>query len=521
MTTRSQRTLRSINPWMIALAVISATFMEVLDTTITNVALPQIAGNLSASTDEATWVLTSYLVSNAIILPMTGWMANYFGRKRVLLASIAGFTLSSLACGLAPNLPILILFRIIQGATGGGLQPFSQAILLEVFPPEKQGKAMATWLFAILIAPLLGPVMGGWIVDNYSWRWIFYVNIPIGLISFLMCHLFVFDPPYIRRTTDIVDYWGIGFLIVGIGSLQVILDKGQQEDWFSSSMIVRLGALAVVGLTLFVIREFITAQPVVDLRVFRDRNFTAGVWLVTVSSLILYGTTVIVPLFFQTMRGYPALQAGIATVPRGIGSMLAMIIVGVLIGKMDGRPLMCLGLVVAGWSTWDMGCANLSVGAGDLWWPQFWQGISMGLIFVPLTTLTYTTIAREKMGNATSLFNLMRNIGGSVGISIVTTMIARHTQIHTAILGSHVHPFSQTGMRFIAGAQDRFLLNDFDALTASKRAYSLIFAMIQQQAWMLSFIEVARLFGILFVVVIPLIFLMRKPSQKGDGVTTH
>jgi DHA2 family multidrug resistance protein len=517
MTAKSQTSFRSVNPWLIALAVISATFMEVLDTTITNVALPQIAGNLSASTDEATWVLTSYLVSNAIILPMTGWLANYFGRKRVLLASIAGFTLSSLACGLSPNLPILIFCRIVQGATGGGLQPFSQAIMLEVFPGEKQGKAMAAWLFAILIAPLVGPVFGGWIVDHYSWRWIFYVNIPIGLISLLLCQWFVFDPAYIRRTSDVVDSWGIGFLVIGIGSLQVVLDKGQQEDWFSSNLIIRLSVLAVIGLVLFVIREFRTEQPVVDLRAFRDRNFSTGVLMGFVTSLILYGTTVIVPLFFQTMRGYPAMQAGIATVPRGIGSMLAMVIVGGFLGKLDGRPLMALGLVIAGWSTWGMGYSNLSVGSGDLWWPQFWQGISMGLIFVPLTTLTYATIAKEKMGNATSLFNLLRNIGGSVGISVVTTIIARHTQTNTAILGSHVH----SSNRMATAAQGLFISKGFDFAIAAKMALASIFGMIQQQAWMLSFIAVAQIFGVLFVVIIPLVLLMRKPQHHGGGMVAH
>lgn len=521
MTTRNPLAPRSINPWLIAVAVTIGTFMEVLDSTITNVALPQIAGNLSATTDESTWVLTSYLVSNAVVLPMTGWLANYFGRKRVLIGSIAGFTLSSLACGLAPNLPLLIFFRIVQGFTGGGLAPLSQAIMLEVFPPEKQGKAMAMWLLAILIAPLLGPVAGGWIVDHYSWRWIFYVNLPIGLLGLLMSQAFIFDPPYIRRTSSKVDYWGIGFLVVGVGALQIVLDKGQQEDWFSSDMIVRLTIAMVLGLALFIFRELTTDEPVVDLCVFGRRNFFAGVVQATVISMILYGTTMIIPMFLQTILGYPALEAGLATVPRGCGSILAMILAGAIVGKVDGRLMMSAGLIIGGWSTWSLGNINLGAGPGDLWWPQFWQGISMGLVFVPLTTLTYDRIPKEQLGNATAVFNLLRNIGGSIGISYITTLIARHTQVNTNVLGAHIHSLNPVSARLIDGARGLFISKGFDSFTATSKVYASIFGMIQQQSWMVSFVGVVRLFGILFVVVLPLILLMRKPAHQSGATPMH
>jgi DHA2 family multidrug resistance protein len=513
--------LPHINPWLVAIAVMVGTFMEVLDTTITNVALPQIAGNLSASVDESTWILTSYLVSNAVVLPLTGWLSNYFGRKRLLIASVAGFTLSSLACGLAPSLPFLILFRVIQGAAGGGLQPLSQAILLEAFPPEQHGKAMAFWGIGILVAPLLGPVAGGWIVDNYSWRWIFYINIPLGVIAIVLALLFVFDPPYIKRNSSKIDYWGIGFLALGVGALQIVLDKGQEEDWFSSHMIMVFTAVTVAGLSLFLIREFSTEDPVVDLRVFRYRNFAAGVLQVTVVGVVLYGTTVLIPLFLQTIMGYPAVDSGIATLPRGWGSIAAMAAAGFLVSKMDGRLVMFVGFLIGGWSTWALGGINLAAGQQDLWWPQFFQGISMGFIFVPLTTLTYDRISQEELGNATAIFNLLRNIGGSIGISFVTTMIARNTQVNTNILGEHVTLLNPVSEWFVSGARGLLMSKGQDYAGASTRAYAIVFGMIQRQAWLLSFNKVVHLLGILFFLMIPFMLLMRKPSRTGGSIPLH
>jgi len=293
-----------------------ATFMEVLDTTVVNVSLPHIAGSLSVTIDEATWVLTSYLVANAIILPMTGWLASMFGRKRLLMLSVVGFTLSSFLCGLAPTLGLLIVFRIFQGATGGALQPLSQAVLLEAFPPQDRGKAMGFWGLGIVVAPILGPVLGGWLTDSYSWRWVFYINIPVGIASIVMTKLFIFDPPYLRAESRTIDYWGIGMLAVGIGALQIVLDKGQEADWFGSSMITTLAVVSVVTLSVLIVHELATENPVVDLRIFKARSYAVGVFLMTVVGFVLYGSLVLLPIMLQTLLGYPSLQAGIAMSPR-------------------------------------------------------------------------------------------------------------------------------------------------------------------------------------------------------------
>src|SRR5881296_2446646 len=395
-----------INPWIIVISVMFSTFMEVLDTTVVNVSLPHIAGNLSATPEEATWALTSYLVANAIVLPITGWLANYFGRKRLLMTAVVGFTTASFFCGFAPSLAWLVAFRIVQGLTGGVLQPVSQAIMLEAFPPERRGKAMGFWAVGIVVAPILGPVLGGWLTDNYSWRWIFYVNIPNGIVSIVMTRLFIFDPPYIRRSAAKVDTWGIGMLAVGIGSLQIVLDKGQQEDWFSSAWITWTLILAAVMLVMFIVREMYTDDPVIHLRVFKERTYSSGVLLMTSLGFVLYGSLVLLPIFLQTVLGYPAIEAGIAMAPRGLGSFIAMPIIGILTTRLDPRKLLIGGLIGGSITLFQLGSLNLQVGYWDIFWPQFFQGMSLGLVFVPLTTVTMTMIRREEMGNATSIFNL-------------------------------------------------------------------------------------------------------------------
>ena len=511
----------NINPWIIAVSVMLGTFMEVLDTTVVNVALPHIAGSLSATIDEATWVLTSYLVSNAIVLPMTGWLANYFGRKRILLASVFGFTLASLACGLAPNLPMLIFFRVIQGATGGGLQPLSQAIMLEAFPPEKRGKAMAFWALGIVVAPMLGPVLGGWITDTYSWRWIFYINLPIVIMATIMARLFIFDPPYITRSSEKVDYLGISYLCTGIGALQVLLDKGQQEDWFSSNFIRVLTAVAVFGLVMFVYRELTTEHPIVDLRVFKNRTYATGVGIMTVLGFVLYGSTVLLPLWLQTLMGYPALQSGYAMLPRGLGSFLFMPLVGILMGKVESRKLLIVGLVVAGYSLLLLARLNLQAGYWDIFWPQILQGASMGLLFVPLTTITNDPIPKEQMGNATSLFNLMRNIGASIGISMVATIYARAGQSNVNVLGSHINAYDPASTSMIQGMRNSMMAGGADPITATQRAFGALFGMVQREAMMLGFVRAFRLLGFMFFLMIPLVFLMKKPKHHGGGAAMH
>ena len=509
---------RYVNPWIIAISVMLGTFLEVLDTTVVNVSLPHIAGNLSATVDESTWVLTSYLVANAIILPMTGWLANHFGRKRMLMTSIAGFTLSSVMCGLAPNLPFLILFRVIQGATGGGLQPLSQAIMLEAFRPEERGKAMAFWGFGIVVAPMLGPVLGGWITDNYSWRWIFYLNLPIGIAALWMSHHFIFDPGYISRRTERVDYWGMGFLAIGIASLQVMLDKGQEEDWFGSHFIVWLFVFCIIGLAAFVIRELLDEHPVVDLRVFKIRTYATGVFMMTVLGYVLYGSTVLLPIFLQEGLGYPALQAGLAMLPRGLGSFIAMPFVGMLMSKVDARKLLFIGFTVAAYAMWDLGRINLNAGYWDIFWPQFIQGLSMGFLFVPLTTITHGPISKERMGNATSIFNLMRNIGGSVGIAMVTTMVARDTQRNINILGAHVSPYNTATQNIYMAMRGGLVSRGSDMTTATQQAVGALFGMVARQANMVATISAFRLLGIMFLCVVPLILLMKKAKGGGGGM---
>ena len=386
--------------------------------------LPHIAGNLSATIDESTRVLTSYLVANAIVLPMTGWLARNFGRKRLLMASVGGFTLSSLLCGLAPNLPLLVVFRLIQGATGGAMQPLSQAILLEAFPPEQRGKAMGFWGLGIVVAPILGPVLGGWLTDTYSWRWVFYINLPVGIASLVMTQLYIFDPSYLRQEASKIDYWGIGLLALWIGSLQVALDLGQEHDWFSSPFITALVVIAVLGVIAFIAREWMANEPIVDLRVFKERTYSTGVFLMTTLGFVLYGSLVLLPIMLQTLLGYPSLQAGIAMAPRGMGSLIGMPLIGFIVGKVDPRKLVALGLIFgAGTLIW-LGQLNLNAGYWDIFWPQFVQGLGLSAIFVPLTTISMDPIPRERMGNATSLFNLMRNLGGSIGIAVTGTISA-------------------------------------------------------------------------------------------------
>jgi DHA2 family multidrug resistance protein len=507
-----------INPWLIAIAVMSSTFMEVLDTTVVNVSLPHIAGSLSSSVDEATWTLTSYLVANAIILPMTGWLANNFGRKRLLMASVTGFTVASFFCGLAPSLPFLIIFRVIQGACGGGLQPLSQAILLEAFPPEKRGQAMAFWALGIVVAPMLGPVAGGWITDNYSWRWVFYINVPIGIAAILLTQVFVFDPTYLRRKATSIDYWGIGLLVLGMASLQIMLDKGQEEDWFSSHFITILAFLAVAGLGGLIIRELTTSNPIIDLTVFKYRSYAIGTFLMTVVGFVLYGSTVLLPLLMQELLGYTATHAGVTNFPRGFASFLAMPFIGILTNKVDTRKLLFSGVVLSAGAMFLLSRLSLDVGFWNFWWPLMLQGAALGLIFVPLTTVTHDPIPRERLGNATSIFNVMRNIGASIGISIVETLQYRALQKHLNTLGKFVSPSNLKAETMIAGLKQNFMSQGDDVATATKRAYDSVWGMLNQQAAMLSYNDVFFILSIIFLMMAPLVLLMRKPKRGGAAM---
>jgi DHA2 family multidrug resistance protein len=381
------------NVWLIGGAVMSATFMEVLDTTVVNVALPHVAGTLSATIEESTWTLTSYLVANAIVLPATGWLSGLFGRKRFLILCVILFTLASLACGLATSLGFLIVARIIQGLGGGAMQPISQAVLLESFPPHKRGSAMALFGLGVVVAPIIGPTLGGWITDNYSWRWIFYMNLPVGLLAVWLIQSFVEDPPYIRHgRASKIDFIGLGLLALWIGSLHTMLDKGQQDDWLSSPFICTLAVLAAVGFVVFVIWELSVREPVVKLQILRDRSFATGTALVTVVGAVLYGSTALLPLFLQTMLGYSALDSGLAMSPRGLGALAAMLVVGRVIGVIDTRLLLVSGFGALAYSVAALGGLNLDITSASVVWPNIITGLSLGFIFVPLTTATMSSL---------------------------------------------------------------------------------------------------------------------------------
>jgi MFS transporter, DHA2 family, multidrug resistance protein len=502
-----------VNPWLTAIAVMFGTFMVVLDTTVVNVSLPQIAGSLGATVDEATWALTSYLVANAVVLPLTGWLATVFGRKRLLMLAVAGFTSASLLCGVAPSLAILIVFRVLQGATGAVMQPLSQAVLLEAFEPKDRGKAMGFWGLGVVAAPILGPVLGGWLTDNYSWRWVFYINVPVGVAGIVMTRLFVFDPSYLRRRSDVVDYLGIGLLALGISTLQIALDKGQQEDWLESRFIVLMLVTATSTIGAFIWRELTTEHPVVDLRVFRIPTYTLGVAITAVLGFVLYGSLVLLPVMLQTLMGYPPLQAGIAMAPRGMGSFIAMPLVGIATQHFDGRKLVGFGLLLGAFTCLWLSWLNLAAGYWDLFWPQFLQGFALGLLFVPLTTITMAPIAREAMGNATSLFNLLRNQAGGIGIAFVTAMLARRRAYHTAVLATHVTGYGGASGNYVDALRGGFMARGADAVTAAQRAYAAVNGMIARQAAALSFIDLFWLLAVFFVAAVPLLFFMRRPEH--------
>ncbi|HKD77540.1 MAG TPA: DHA2 family efflux MFS transporter permease subunit, partial [Ktedonobacterales bacterium] len=417
--------------WMIAFAVMIAAVMELVDTSAVNVSLPYIAGNLSASVDEATWVLTSYLVANAIVLPLSGWLANYFGRKRLLMISVAGFSIASILCGMAWSLPALIFFRVLQGVAGGSLQPTTRAIMLEAFPREERGQAMALWGVGIVIAPIVAPMLGGWLTTDYSWRWIFFINLPISLLGLFLVWTYVFDPPYIRRASARIDYWGVGLLGIGIAALQIVFDKGQESDWFGSHFIVTMTILAVVFLIAFAIWETHTRNPVVHFNLFRYRTFLTGTCLSMVLFFALYGSIVLLPLFMQELLGFPAITAGVWNSPRGIATLAMMPVAGFLIGKRwDMRALLTGGLIVSGIGAYMFSFLNINAGPWNFFWPQVVMGAGLSFMFVPLATITVDPIPQHEMGYATSLIGLARNLGAGIGISVFEAFEARRAQFH-------------------------------------------------------------------------------------------
>ncbi len=499
------------SPWLVALGVMLATFMQVLDTSIANIALPHIAGSLSATTDEATWVLTSYLVSNAIILPMTGWLGNHFGRKRVFISCIGMFIFASALCGAALNLPMLIAARILQGAGGGAMVPIAQAILLESFPVAKRGVAMATFSLAIIVAPIIGPTLGGWITDNYSWRWIFYINLPVGILAMFLAEWLVEDPPYIKRNLKAaIDFVGFGLLAVWLATLQITLDKGQEADWFGSEWIRWFVGISAVSMVAFIVWEFKVEHPLVDLRILKSRNFAVGLMLIAAVGIMLYGTTAELPLFLQTLMGYPALQSGYTMSPRGIAAFVTTFIVGqALVGRIRSRWLLCFGFSMLSLSAFLLSNLNLQVSMASVILPTVLNGVATSFIFVPLTMATMSQLRQRQIGSATGLYNLMINIGGSIGIAFVTTMIARGSQAHQALMVGHLTPTDPAFTRQLHAAQ-AMLARHSDPVTAMHQAYALIYTTLNAQAHLWAFVDAFRVFGLMLLCCIPLIFLFKR-----------
>jgi DHA2 family multidrug resistance protein len=499
------------------MSVMLATFMEVLDTSVATVSLPHIAGSLSATTDESTWVLTSYLISNAIILPSSGWLSNVLGRKRYQLISVSVFTLASMWCGAANSLVMLIAARVLQGAAGGGLQPVSQAVLLESFPVKKRGLAMAVYGMGIIVAPLIGPLLGGWITDNYTWRWIFYINVPVGILALLMIQAFVEDPPYISRPKDLtIDYIGLGFMALAFTTLQVVLDKGQEVDWFGAVWVRWFLAISAASLLIFIVRELRTRSPIVNLRIFADRNLATGTFLIGLLGVIIYGTTAILPLFLQELIGYTAFNSGYAVAPRGIGAILSMLIAARLIGRVDERLLMVIGIVIRAASLFMLGNLNLNMSMDSVIWPNIINGFANGFLFVPLTTMTMKTLPNELMGAGTGLYNLVRNLGASVGISMVTTFLIRGEQRHQNYLVAHLNgsdPVYRSTLNQITG----YLTLHNGPGAARQQALGLLYQTLHQQATLASYIDDFRLLGFLSLLCLPFLFFFRNVKTKGGA----
>lgn len=514
----------SINPWVIAVTVTLATFMEVLDTSIANVALPHIAGNLGASADESTWVLTSYLVSNAIILPLSGWLSGLIGRKRFYMTCVAVFTVSSFLCGLAPSLGVLVLCRILQGVGGGGLQPSEQAILNDTFSIEKRGMAFAVYGVAVVVAPTIGPWLGGWMTDNFSWRWIFYINVPVGILSLFLTYWLVSDPPHMKRAKVTegfrIDYIGIGLISLGLGSMQIILDKGQREDWFSSVFIQVFFVLMLVGIIAGIIWELRHKDPVVDLRMLKNRNFAVATLAMFFLGFVLYSSTVLIPQFLQEMMGYTAELAGLALSPGGAVIMFMMPVVGFLVSRVNTKYLIAFGCTVSALALFVMAGWDLQIDYSHAVRARMLQSFGLAFLFIPINVSAFAFVAKEKTNMGTGIINLARNVGASVGIATVTTLLERRTQYHQAQLMEHVNPLSNAYHNMIAGTQAKLLMAGSGVHEAASQAAGMVYGTVQRQALMLAFIDNFHMLGIVFFIVIPVLMLLKRPP-KGASAPAH
>jgi len=495
----------SHNPWLACAAVMLATTLEVLDTTITNVAIPQIAGNLGVTPHEATWVITSYLVSNAIILPTAAWLSGFFGRKQVLMVCTAVFTLASVLCGVAGSLGFLLFARVVQGVGGGALIPISQAVLLESFPREKQGVAMAAFGMCVIIAPIVGPVVGGWLTDNFNWRWIFFINLPIGIMAVLMANVFVEDPPYIKKDNTMIDYVGFLLMAIGLGTLQIVLDKGQEADWFQAPWLCRASIVVVVALIAFVLWELRAKNPVVNLRIFKDRNFCAGMIATTLIGSCMYGIMTLITLFYQTLLGYSAYLGGLVSAPLGIGAFVAALAIGYLSDRFDNRILFALGSIILGLASFNMGNINLHIAMQSKLFVIIASGFGLMMVFIPLSMLSVGHLDKKDMGNGTGLFNLMRNIGGSIGIAITTTMLSRMSQVHQTYLAGHLTPYDTVYQETVKAM-------------GPQTGNGLIYRGLLGQSALLAYIDSFYFFAFIAILCVFTVFFFSKVESKGGGM---
>jgi MFS transporter, DHA2 family, multidrug resistance protein len=508
------------NPWLIAVVVSLAAFMEVLDTSIANVALPYMAGSLGASNDQSTWVLTSYLVSNAIVLPISGWFSSVLGRKRFFMICLTMFTLTSLLCGIAPSLATIIFFRVLQGAGGGGLQPLAQAILADTFPPEKRGIAFALYGVTAVVAPTIGPTLGGWITDNYTWRWIFFINLPVGMVTLFLVYRLIEDPPWVKRAKGAgvaIDYIGIALLALGVGALQIMLDKGQEDDWFGSRFILALAIVAGVSLVSLVIWEWFQRHPIIEVQLFRNLNFLGANGMIFVLGLMLFSTLVMMPLFLQTLLGYTSESAGLVLSGGGLLLLILMPIVGTLASKVQARYLIAFGWVTLSLAMfYSSRRLDLEISFGFASFLRVIQVFGLGFLFVPINLASYIGMPVEKSNSVAGIVNFMRNIGSSVGTSMVTTLIARRSQVHQMYLVAHAGPGQPVFTQGVAALASRLYVAGFDAELAGKKAYSLVYESLVGQASTLAYIDTYAILGMAAAIMFVLSFALRR-NQPGAG----
>ena len=509
------------NPWLIGVVVALAAFMEVLDTSIANVALPYMAGSLGVSNNDSTWVLTSYLVSNAIVLPISGWLAVTFGRKRFFMACLAIFTLSSILCGLTPSFGFLLLFRAMQGAGGGGLQPMAQAIMADTFPPEKRGLAFALYGITAVVAPTIGPTLGGWITFNYSWRWIFLINFPVGLMTLGLVFRLIEDPPYLSRLKAAgvkLDYIGIAFLALGVGALQVLLDKGQEDDWFGSHFITTLAIVSSVCLISLVIWEWYSRNPIIEVRLFKNFNYLSSNMMMFTLGIMLFSSLVMMPLFLQTLLGYTAELAGLVLSGGGLVTLLAMPVVGQLTGKVQARFIIAFGwLCLAIGMYLSTRRIDLTISFSAASWLRIAQVVGIGFLFVPITLAAYIGMPTEKSNAVAGMVNFMRNIGSSVGTSMVTTLIDRRSEYHQSVLVSHTTLGSQSFQNLIDGSTRLFIRSGMSPPDAQHRAYASVYQAVQAQSATLAYIDTFWVLAVGSAIMFVLSFFLKKNEPGGGG----